>query len=152
MSTWGAVRFTERFGLADAVPRERLDAALTAIAADLVNLEGRPRPGMVIAIGGTATNLAAVRHGLSRYDPDVVHGTVVDAAEVDRQIEGYRRLSADQRREIPGLQPARAEVILAGACIVRSILTLTGQEAVTVSDRGLRHGVVAERFGPQDAQ
>jgi exopolyphosphatase/guanosine-5'-triphosphate,3'-diphosphate pyrophosphatase len=37
-------------------------------------------------------------------------------------------------------------VILAGACIVRTILTLTGQESVTVSDRGLRHGVVAERF------
>ena len=38
-------------------------------------------------------------------------------------------------------------MILAGACIVRCILTLTGQSAVTVSDRGLRHGVVAERFG-----
>jgi exopolyphosphatase/guanosine-5'-triphosphate,3'-diphosphate pyrophosphatase len=146
----GAVRFTERFGLADAMPRETVDAALTGIAADLVNLAGRPRPDMVIAIGGTSTNLAAVKHGLGRYDPDVVHGTVVDAAEVDRQIEAYRRLSADERRDIAGLQPARAEVILAGACIVRTILTLTGQEAVTVSDRGLRHGVVAERFGPQD--
>jgi exopolyphosphatase/guanosine-5'-triphosphate,3'-diphosphate pyrophosphatase len=41
-------------------------------------------------------------------------------------------------------------VILAGACIVRTILTLTGQEAVTVSDRGLRHGVIAERFGSRD--
>jgi exopolyphosphatase/guanosine-5'-triphosphate,3'-diphosphate pyrophosphatase len=146
----GAVRFTERFGLADAVPRETVDAALTAIAADLVDLRGRPRPDMVIAIGGTSTNLAAVKHGLDRYDPDVVHGTVVDVAEVDRQIEAYRRLSADERREITGLQPARAEVILAGACIVRTILTLTGQEAVTVSDRGLRHGVIAERFGSRE--
>jgi len=102
---------------------------------------------VVIAIGGTSTNLAAVKHGLRRYDPDLVHGTVVDVAEVDRQIEAYRRQPADGRRQIAGLQPARAEVILAGACIVRSILTLTGQEAVTVSDRGLRHGVAAERFG-----
>ena len=143
----GAVRFTERFGLADAVPRETVDAALAAIAADLGRLEGRPRPDMVIAIGGTSTNLAAVTHALARYDPDVVQGTVVDVAEVDRQIEAYRQRSADERREIAGLQPARAEVILAGACIVRTILTLTGQDAVTVSDRGLRHGVVAERFG-----
>ena len=101
----------------------------------------------MIAIGGTSTNLAAVSHSLARYDPDVVHGTVVDVAEVDRQIEMYRRRSADQRREIAGLQPERAEVILAGACIVRTILTLAGQDAVTVSDRGLRHGVAAERFG-----
>ena len=119
----------------------------TAIAIDLGQLEGRPRPDMVIAIGGTSTNLAAVTHALVRYDPDVVQGTIVDVAEVDRQIEAYRQRSADERREIAGLQPARAEVILAGACIVRTILTLTGQDAVTVSDRGLRHGVVAERFG-----
>ena len=143
----GAVRFTERFGLADAVSRETVDAALAAIAADLTPLEGRPRPDMVIAIGGTSTNLAAVAHGLNRYDPDVVHGTVVDVSEVNRQIEMYRRRSADLRREIAGLQPARAEVILAGACIIRTILTLAAQDAVTVSDRGLRHGVAAERFG-----
>jgi len=143
----GAVRFTERFGLAGAVPRETVDAALVAIATDLSQLEGRPRPDMVIAIGGTSTNLAAIKHGLTHYDPDVVHGTVIDADEVDRQIEAFRTRSAQERREIAGLQPARAEVILAGACVVRTILTLTGQDALTVSDRGLRHGVLAERFG-----
>jgi len=143
----GAVRFAERFGLADAVPRETVDAALDAIAAELAELADRPRPDMVIAIGGTSTNLAAIRHGLDRYDPDVVHGTVVDVDEVDRQIEAFRTRSTERRREIAGLQPARAEVILAGACVVRTILRLTGQDAVTVSDRGLRHGVIAERFG-----
>ncbi len=101
---------------------------------------------MVIAIGGTSTNLAAVKHGLDHYDPDVVHATIIDADEVDRQIEAFRNRSAEERREIAGLQPARAEVILAGACVVRTILALTGQDALTVSDRGLRHGVIAERF------
>ena len=143
----GAVRFTERFGLAQVVPRDTVAGALAAITADLAPLQGRSRPDKVIAIGGTSTNLAAVQHGLLTYDPDVVHGTRVDLREVDRQIEGYRTRTADERRGLPGLQPARAEVILAGACIVRCILTLTGQSAVTVSDRGLRHGVVAERFG-----
>ncbi|HYJ27223.1 MAG TPA: Ppx/GppA family phosphatase [Nocardioides sp.] len=143
----GAVRFAERFGLADAVARETVDAALDAIAVDLAELADRPRPDMVIGIGGTSTNLAAIRHSLDRYDPDVVHATVLDADEVDRQIEAFRTRSAEERREIAGLQPARAEVILAGACVVRTILTLTGQDALTVSDRGLRHGVIAERFG-----
>lgn len=143
----GAVRFSEHFGLADAVPRERVDAALGAIAADLAELADRPRPDMVVAIGGTSTNLAAVKHGLHHYAPDVVHATVLDLGEVDRQIEVYRTRSADERRAIAGLQPARAEVILAGACVVHTILTLTGQDALTVSDRGLRHGVAVERFG-----
>ena len=144
----GAVRLTERFGLRGAVPRDTVDAALAAIEAELVRLAGRPRPDMVIAIGGTSTNLAAVSRALAAYDPDVVHGTVIDLAEVDRQIEVYRLRSAEERREILGLQPARADVILAGACIVRTILAISGQDALTVSDRGLRHGVAAERFPP----
>ncbi|MCY4727342.1 Ppx/GppA family phosphatase [Nocardioides sp. STR2] len=143
----GAVRFAERFGLADAVPRATVDAALRAIATELEELSGRPRPDMVIAMGGTSTNLAAVKHGLDHYDPDVVHGTVLDVPEVERQIELFRTRSTEERRGIPGLQPARAEVILAGACVVRTILALTDQDVLTVSDRALRHGVVAERFG-----
>ena len=55
--------------------------------------------------------------------------------------------TSDARRAIVGLQPKRAEVILAGACIVRTVMEKLGQRAVTVSDRGLRHGVLAERFG-----
>jgi exopolyphosphatase/guanosine-5'-triphosphate,3'-diphosphate pyrophosphatase len=46
-----------------------------------------------------------------------------------------------------GLQPKRAEVILAGACIVRTVMNRLGQAALTVSDRGLRHGLLEERFG-----
>ena len=98
-------------------------------------------------MGGALTNLAAVRHGLATYDADVVQGTVLDRAEVDRQIELYRTRTAEQRREIVGLQPARAEVILAGACIVRTVLDKLQCDELTVSDRGLRHGLLVERFG-----
>ena len=143
----GAARFTERFGLEGPVSEERLAAALAAIAADLGRLRRRPPPSAIVGMGGANTNLAAVQHALETYDADVVQGTVLDAAEIDRQIELYRRRTADERREIAGLQPARAEVILAGACIVRTVLALLGRESLTVSDRGLRHGVLAERFG-----
>jgi exopolyphosphatase/guanosine-5'-triphosphate,3'-diphosphate pyrophosphatase len=112
----------------------------------LQRLEGRARPDVVVAIGGTATNLAAVKHGLAHYDPDRVHGTIVDIAELDRQIELYRTRHADERRHIAGLQPDRADVILAGACIVRTILTKLQHDSMTVIDRGLRHGVVIAHF------
>ena len=142
----GAVRLAESLGLSEAVPRSAVDAALRAVEAELSRLVGRPRPDTVIAIGGTSTNLAAVSRSLETYDPDVVHGTVITLTEVDRQIELYRSRSSSERRKILGLQPARADVILAGACIVRTILAVTGQDAFTVSDRGVRHGVVAERL------
>ena len=142
----GAARFTERFGLDGAVSRQALEAVFTAIAADLGRLDGHRRPDSVVAMGGAVTNLAAVKLGLLVYDGDVVHGTVLDRGEIDRQIELYRTLAADARSAVPGLQPARAAVILAGACIVRTVLDKLRRDALTVSDRGLRHGVLAERF------
>lgn len=142
----GAVRYTERFGLAGVVTPDVLRSALTAIAADLSRIDGR-RPKTLVAMGGAATNIAAVKHRLSSYDPAVVHGTVLDQAEIDRQIEIYRSRDAAARRLIVGLQPKRADVILAGACIVKTVMEKLGQDSLIVSDRGLRHGVLVERFG-----
>ena len=143
----GAVRFTERFGLDGAVDEETLAAARKAIAEDLSRLDGRPPPEALIGIGGAVTNLTAVKLQLSDYDADAVRGSALEADEVERQIELYRTRSADRRREIVGLQPKRAEVILAGACIVRTVLDKLARDSLTVSDRGLRHGLMLERFG-----
>jgi len=142
----GAVRYTERFGLDGVVSLEVLREAMQVIAADLSRLDGRPVPDALAAMGGAVTNMAGVRHRLTQYDPEVVQGTVLDCAEIDRQIELYRSRDADARRAIVGLQPKRAEVILAGACIVRTVMEKLGKDFLTVSDRGLRHGVLAERF------
>ena len=143
----GAVRFTEQFGLDKSVSAEVVEQAMEAIGADLSRLDGRPKPEALVGMGGAVTNMAAVKHGLTEYDPDVVQGTVLDVAELERQITMYRERDADARRQIPGLQPKRAEVILAGALVVRTVMRKLDQSSLTVSDRGLRHGVLAERFG-----
>ncbi len=143
----GAARYTGRFGLDRAVSEDVLRAAMEAISAGLARLDGRPVPDFLVGMGGAVTNLAAVRHGLVRYDPAIIQGAVLDAAEIDRQIETYRSREAEARRMVTGLQPQRAEVILAGACIVRAVMAKLGRTDLTVSDRGLRHGVLADRFG-----
>jgi exopolyphosphatase/pppGpp-phosphohydrolase len=130
------------------VTRQALRAALDAIAAGLAGLDGQPSPDALIALGGAVTNLAAVKHGLATYDPDIVQGTVLDRSEIDRQIDLYRTRSIDERRTIVGLQPQRADTILAGACIARTVMAKLDRESLTVSDRGLRHGLLIERFGP----
>jgi exopolyphosphatase / guanosine-5'-triphosphate,3'-diphosphate pyrophosphatase len=124
-----------------------LRQALDAIAADLASLEGVAAPDALVGMGGAVTNIAAVMHGLAKYDPDVIQGSVIELAEIERQIELYCKLPAQARRQIAGLQPKRAEVILAGACIVRTILDKLGCSSLTVSDRGLRHGLLLERWG-----
>jgi exopolyphosphatase/guanosine-5'-triphosphate,3'-diphosphate pyrophosphatase len=143
----GAVRYTERFGLADAVDPGGLADALAAISADLARIDGRPPPDALVGMGGAVTNITAVKLRLTSYNPDLVQGAVLDRAELDRQIELYRSRDADARRAIVGLQPKRAEVILAGACIVRTVMEKLGQQTLTVSDRGLRHGLLVHRFG-----
>jgi exopolyphosphatase/guanosine-5'-triphosphate,3'-diphosphate pyrophosphatase len=84
---------------------------------------------------------------MAKYDPDVIQGTTLHRSEIERQIEMYRSMPLEARREIIGLQPKRADVILAGACIVRTIMDKLGKDSLTVSDRGLRHGLLVDRFG-----
>jgi exopolyphosphatase/guanosine-5'-triphosphate,3'-diphosphate pyrophosphatase len=98
-------------------------------------------------MGGAVTNITAVMLGLSEYVPDKFQGSVIDRAEIDRQIELYRTLPPEERRKIAGLQPKRAEVILAGACIVGTIMEKLAKSSLSVSDRGLRHGLLIDRFG-----
>jgi exopolyphosphatase / guanosine-5'-triphosphate,3'-diphosphate pyrophosphatase len=170
----GAVRYTEQFHLDQAVTADVLKQAVQAIATDLHALDDdlsfaetaraasqilarllhRPAPlerdaaqDSLVGMGGAVTNIAAVMLGLSKYEPDKVQGSVIDRAEIDRQIELYRTLPAEARRQIAGLQPKRAEVILAGACIVRTIMEKLERTSMWVSDRGLRHGLLIDRFG-----
>jgi exopolyphosphatase/guanosine-5'-triphosphate,3'-diphosphate pyrophosphatase len=142
----GAARLTERYGLDQPVSEKQLATALEGIAAELGRLDGRPSPDAVVGMGGALTNLAAVEHGLAEYDPEVVQGTELHRSDIDRQIELYRTRTADERRAVIGLQPNRAEVILAGACVVRTVLGKLGRDSLVVSDRGLRHGLLADRF------
>ncbi|HXX86281.1 MAG TPA: Ppx/GppA family phosphatase [Casimicrobiaceae bacterium] len=143
----GAVRYTERFKLGGVVQPDVLREVMAAISAELSPIGGHAVPDALVAMGGTATNMASVKHQLARYDANVVQGAVLDRTEIERQIELYRSRDANARRVIIGLQPKRAEVILAGACIIRTVMAKLRKDTLTVSDRGLRHGVLAERFG-----
>ena len=143
----GAVAYTERYGLDRVVAPEQLRAARAALAADLARLDGKGSPDALVGLGGAVTNMTAVKLGLAPYDPDRVQGASLERAEVERQIELYRARTADERRRIVGLQPERAEVILAGACVVLTVMDKLGKDRLAVSDHGVRHGVLEDRFG-----
>ena len=142
----GAARFTECYALNGAVSKITLIEALDAISAELVRLDAAPMPKALIGMGGSVTNMVAVKLNLTTYDPDAVQGAVLTRDDVERQIERYRSCPAKERQAIIGLQPGRAEVILAGACIVKTVLEKFRMNALTVSDRSLRHGLIIDRF------
>jgi exopolyphosphatase/guanosine-5'-triphosphate,3'-diphosphate pyrophosphatase len=105
----GAVRFTERFGLDQAVSAERLREARIAIRAELAPVGDRPRPDGLVGIGGAVTNLVAVQLELDPYDPDVVRGARLEAAELERRSNatGSRTATRVMRRSASSQAAAR---------------------------------------------
>jgi exopolyphosphatase/guanosine-5'-triphosphate,3'-diphosphate pyrophosphatase len=98
----------------------------------------------VIGIGGTVCALGSVEQQLPVFDADLVHGTILSFAALERQIELYRSQDNTARKQVPGMPLERSDVILAGATIVNVILELCGVPRFTISTRGVRHGILQE--------
>ena len=142
----GAVRFTEDYLSQMPVPVDKLAAARAAIKKELSEGGVVGPLKFLVGMGGTVTSMAAVKHKMTVYDPSVIQGSVLTLDDVRAQIAHYAAKTLEQRREIPGLQPKRADVILAGACIVEAVMELTASDELTVSDRSLRHGLLERLF------
>jgi len=146
----GSVRLTERFFHSDpplAEECDRLAAAIDPEIRALVSQWGRTGPfHVMVGIAGTFTTLAAVMKGLKTYSHSEVHGSLLPLAEVERQVQLYQTKTVAERKQIAGLEPKRADVILAGALLIQRIMTLFGMDGVTVSDQGIRYGLLYEKI------
>ncbi|HZE29163.1 MAG TPA: Ppx/GppA phosphatase family protein [Gaiellaceae bacterium] len=134
----GSVRLTERhLGSDPPTPAELEDAAR-----EVRQLLPALGPSEAIGVAGTVTTLAALE--LGDYDRERVHGYRLSRDAVDRQLERLASLPLSKRRELPGLEPERAPVIVGGALIVREVLDLYELDDLEVSERDLLHGAALE--------
>jgi len=134
----GSVRLTERHIHSDPPTDEELEAAARAVRDELPSLE----PDGAIGVAGTITTLAALE--LGGYDPQRVHGYRLSREGVGAQLDRLASLPLAQRRELAGLEPERAPVIVAGAVIVREVLDRYGLAGLEVSERDILHGAALE--------
>ncbi|MDP8220563.1 MAG: Ppx/GppA phosphatase family protein [Candidatus Stygibacter frigidus] len=141
----GAVSPTEEF-LSDPPKKEEVDRMLNFMHKFFVKEINGEKVDHLVGIGGTVTSMGAVMHKMTKYDPDVIQGSTITLQEVNRQLEMYKSKSVEDRKAIAGLQPKRADVILAGAGIMKTIMEILKIESLTISDRGLRHGLMFDRF------
>ncbi|HEY4184908.1 MAG TPA: Ppx/GppA phosphatase family protein [Polyangia bacterium] len=144
----GSVRLHERHVHHDPVTADEVDAIDRDVAATLVDATPeltRAPLNLLVGVAGTVTSLAAMAMNLATYDPDRVHGSRLSTAALDAQIARLRQATQDERERMVGLDPRRADVILAGALLLRGIVGLAGVPEVTVSDRGIRWGLFFER-------
>lgn len=142
----GAVRITENYLKSDPVTQEEVKAAIAQIDREFAEAGVVGKPAQLVGMGGTVTSMGAVKHKMVKYDPAVIQGSRLLKKDIEEQIAEYSSRTIEQRKELPGLQPKRADVILAGACILKVITDRLGADGLTISDRGLRHGLAFDLF------
>jgi exopolyphosphatase/guanosine-5'-triphosphate,3'-diphosphate pyrophosphatase len=141
----GAVRLTERFLRHDPPLAEELERGRRHVAEQLAALEPPlNRAEGLIGIAGTVTTLCAVEQQLEVYDRERIDGARLTRAQIEAQVERYASLTLAQREQIPGLEAGRADIITGGALVVLGILERYGIDAIEVSDRGVRWGLLHE--------
>jgi exopolyphosphatase/guanosine-5'-triphosphate,3'-diphosphate pyrophosphatase len=105
----------------------------------------------VIGSGGTFTTLGRVTQARRGLPPgDTVHGVSVETGEVERLLDWLASRTPEQRRQVPGLNPERADIILAGLAVTAELLDWVRTRSITVSAFGLREGLLLEMAGAEE--
>ena len=138
----GSVRLTERIIHHDP-PVASEEQTLRALIDNLLGELGwRVQPAKLVGIAGTVTTLCAIQLGLGRYTAESVHGYPLKAAEIRRLIELLGSLPLEQRKQLPGMEPGRADVLFPGAVILERVMNYFECPEVIVSDQGVRWGLI----------
>jgi exopolyphosphatase / guanosine-5'-triphosphate,3'-diphosphate pyrophosphatase len=143
----GCVRLTERYLRRDPAMQAQIAAATRAIdagiaqASESVDLRAI---GTLVGVAGSVTTVAAIAHGLPRYDPARIHGSTVSSCDVEGIAEDLLAMSSAERSKMRVMLPGRADVIAAGALILSRIVVATGVPSVLVSEHDILDGIVAE--------
>jgi exopolyphosphatase/guanosine-5'-triphosphate,3'-diphosphate pyrophosphatase len=124
----GAVRLLERYG--DRLPA--LDE-ITELLLPLAEKSLAFQPRTLIAVGGTATSLAAIEQELPKYSDEQVMGFAFSFGQLENCYMKLGRLSLEERRQIPSLQAGREDVIVYGAAILVQVARLLEFSRVLVS-------------------
>jgi exopolyphosphatase/guanosine-5'-triphosphate,3'-diphosphate pyrophosphatase len=140
----GSVRLTERLVAHDPPTTDELRAVAEASSAALVGVPQSDFEGAPIGVAGTMATLAAVSLGLVWYDSSRVHGHEMALAELKNVVERLGSMRLEERCRVPGMEPKRADVIVAGGIIALSVLDHWGATRVRISDRGVRWGLAEE--------
>lgn len=146
----GSVRLTERHVRADPPTPAELDAIRADVRAALASAPAPPagpaRP-LLVGVAGTVTTVAALIRDVVPYDAAVVHGARISREEIQSATARLASLPVAARRLLPAIEPARADVIVAGSVIIEEILAWAGDrdeprtDLLIVSDRGVRWGL-----------
>lgn len=143
----GCVRMLEKHLHSDPPAPEELEALreevrgeIDRIVDDLLVVPG----SLLVGVAGTVTQLAALKAGIPVYDPDVTHHAVLTHGDVRMLARRLESLTYTQRKRIKGLEPGRADVIVAGAEILLCVMEAFDMAEVLTSEKDILDGLVIQ--------
>jgi exopolyphosphatase / guanosine-5'-triphosphate,3'-diphosphate pyrophosphatase len=141
----GAVVLTESIVNHDPPTAEEF-AAMEKEIESVVGATRRVAPtAYLVGLAGSVTTLSAIKQGLVQWDGSKVQGSFLTLKDVDSFITLFRKTTNEERSAIPGMVRGREDTILAGTLILKAVMQRVGVDRITVSDRGLRFGLIYER-------
>ena len=148
----GAVRMLERLITAHPLRKEEklaMEGEIERILTPVAEQNRAYGPKTLIAVGGTATTLAAVIQDLAEYSDEKVTGFAFSLIELQRIYEKLGTLTLEERSRIPALQAGREDVIVCGAAVLIKAAELLGFQKLYASAWDLLHGrlVIAVDWG-----
>jgi len=141
----GAVRLTEQFQISDENTSANLDRMTTHInvkIAHLSKLLDQYRIKTVIGIGGTISTTSSINQSMKVYDTDKIHNSILKTEDVKYTIECLKNISTEERKKVVGLEPSRADIILAGLNILNSIMDILKIPRIIVSEYDNLEGLI----------
>lgn len=147
----GAVKLTESILRSDPPTITQLSNANieTGQQFERVPLGYDPRDAVVVGVGGTISNLSAMEFGMFVL-PEKLHGFELTQDAIEDRMEQLATLTIEERKRVGGLDPKRADIILGGAILLSQALARLNTTKIAVSTRGLRWGVLYDRFLPKE--
>jgi exopolyphosphatase/guanosine-5'-triphosphate,3'-diphosphate pyrophosphatase len=142
----GSVRFTEQYLHSDPVQEEEWNTMENRIRELLAKIPHSQEPSSMVAVGGTATTLASVEQGLEEFIPQKIHHFVLRREGLKNQLLLYRSRTIEERKKIPGLPAARADVILAGGAILYLAMEELNSPSALISCHGVRYGLLYKKL------
>ena len=139
----GAVRLSRMLPIRDHGDLPAVEATAAAILEEKL----REHPALTLptvwrGTGGTFTTLAAIVKGIRWTERTYMHGTVVTLEDVARVGRDLADMTLEERRNLPGLQPNRADIVVHGICILLACMRRLGIREITVSEYGNLDGYV----------
>ncbi|MFC1569881.1 hypothetical protein ACFL4L_06565 [bacterium] len=144
----GAVVMTDQFlktDPPDPISCAKLKAYVTDQIPDTWKKQLNINP-CLICVGGTATTLAALHLQLKTYDANQVDGFSLTPQNIQQLLDRFCDCQLKDRQTLLSLDPKRADIIIAGTLILQTILDMTANQNIMISDRGLRYGIGIREF------